>query len=332
MQLRCCLLILLNHLLISFIWNDVDEIEILQIITMTSNTEVLKWQHFFVAAGIPNMVALKYSKSFVAQRMQFTMLDVLDKSVLIELGIVTVGDQIAILQHIRKLKSSRDERMDYSPSAMESNSVAAVKEKKPTSAAPDRDDIYHVHLPSGTTPKTRAILQKHSILKSAGLLKRGSTGIRQSGKDILLLAKQNTADSKYSTTNMTTSSEVSSTTDEFYDRLGIKGLVSDHLGARKHPVGNTRANTSSSINLFERAINESASNRVAEPIFRVRISEMEGWKPRDRINGPIRSKFTSAIRKRRIQSTASVKNTARSIAISRQIVGRMRPSVFHRLG
>uniref|UniRef100_A0A0R3RG22 DUF5577 domain-containing protein n=1 Tax=Elaeophora elaphi TaxID=1147741 RepID=A0A0R3RG22_9BILA len=253
--------------------------------------------------------------------MQFTMLDVLDKSLLIELGIVTVGDQIAILQHIRKLKSSVVE------SAMESNSTTIVKDKKPASTAPDRDDIYHIHLPSGTTPRTREILKKHSMLKSAGLLKRGSSGIRQSGMDIHLSTKQNTG-SKYSVTNVTTSSEVSSTTDEFYGRLGVKGLVSDQLSARKRSVRNNGANTSSITNLFERAINESALNRVAEPIFRVRISEMEGWKPHGRINGPNRSKFTGAIRKRRIQS---IKSTAYSIANMRQIGGRVRPSVFHRL-
>ncbi|CAG9538408.1 unnamed protein product [Cercopithifilaria johnstoni] len=174
---------------------------------MASNTEALKWQRFFVAAGIPSIIALKYSKTFAAQRMQFTMLDVLDKSVLTELGVVTVGDQIAILQHIRKLKSSQNERIGCNSSAMESNSIVATKEKKPTSRAPDRDDIYHIHLPSGTTPKTRAILQKHSMLKSAGLLKRGSSGIRQSGKDILF-SEQNTAGNEYTVTNVTISCSI----------------------------------------------------------------------------------------------------------------------------
>uniref|UniRef100_A0A915PW49 SAM domain-containing protein n=1 Tax=Setaria digitata TaxID=48799 RepID=A0A915PW49_9BILA len=310
---------------------------------MTSNTEVSKWQRFFVAAGIPSTVALTYSKSFAEQRIQFTMLDVLDKSVLIELGIVTVGDQIAILQHIRKLISSRKEPMDCSPSLMESNNITATKEKK-ASTAPDRDDIYHIHLPVGTTPKTRAILQKHSVLKSAGLLKRGSSGIRQSGKDILPSAKQNSrkcqnsvTGGKYSSTSMGASGtvtvflKVSSTTDEFYGRLGIKGLVSDQLSAPRHSSGHSRANASSSRSLFERAINESTLNRVAEPIFRVRLSEVEKeWKPRSRISVPMRANFTGAIRKRRIESVTSFGNHA--LGNARQIVGRIRPSVFYRLG
>ncbi|EFO19168.1 hypothetical protein LOAG_09325 [Loa loa] len=301
---------------------------------MASNAEVLKWQRFFTAAGIPGAVALKYSKSFVEQRMQFTMLDALDKSVLIELGIVTVGDQIAILQHIRKLKSSGKEVMDHSSSAMKSDNISATKERKVPSAAPDRDDIYHIHLPIGATPKTRAILQKHNMLKSAGLLKRGSDGIRQSGKDVLPSAKQNitvrqssATGSKYAT-NVAASSEVSSTTDEFYGRLGVKGLVSDHLGPRKHSVGSSRSNTSSSTSLFGRAINESASSRIVEPVFRVRLSNMEVWNPRSRTG----SKFTGAIRKQRRQSTAPMKNTARSIVNKRRTLDRDRPSVFYRLG
>ncbi|VDK83161.1 unnamed protein product [Litomosoides sigmodontis] len=306
----------LNHLRISFARSK-DEIDIRNN-HMASNTEVLKWQRFFVDAGIPNVIAIKYSKSFAAQRIQFTMLDVLDKSVLIELGVVTVGDQIAILQHIRKLKSSENKKMGQNSSSMESN-TSTPNEKKPTSTAPDRDDIYHIHLPNGTTPKTRAILQKHNVLKAAGLLKRGCSGIRQSGKNILL-AKQNSAGSKYSVTNAAPSSEVSSTTDEFYGRLGVKGLISDKLGPRKNSIW--RVNTSST-NLFERAINESASSRVAEPVFRVRISEMGGWKPSRIINDPTPSKFTGAIRKRRVLSTA------RSVCNARRFVGRVRPSVFN---
>ncbi|KAM3718291.1 Serum response factor-binding protein [Dirofilaria immitis] len=304
------------------------------VIIMASNAEVLKWQRFFIAAGIPGRIALKYSKSFAEQRMQFTMLDVLDKSVLIELGVTTVGDQIAILQHIRKLKSSQKEIMDCNSSAMESNNKEAVKEKKALSTAPDRDDIYHIHLPTGTTPKTRAILHKHNMLKSAGLLKRGSNGIRQSGKDILPLTKLNsrirqcsTSGSKYNVTNMAASPEVSSTTDEFYDRLGIKGLISDQLGVQKYSIGSTRPNASSSTSLFERAINESASSRVDGPVFRVRISEMGAWKPRNRT----RSKFTGVIDKRRIQTAAPIKNIARSIVNTRRVIGRDRPSVFYRL-
>lgn len=36
------------------------------------------------------------------------------------------------------------------------------------SLAPDRDDIYHVRLPTGNTPKTKAIMKKHDMLRTAG--------------------------------------------------------------------------------------------------------------------------------------------------------------------
>lgn len=35
--------------------------------------------------------------------------------------------------------------------------------------APDRDDIYHIKMPIGITPKSRSILQKQSILRNKGL-------------------------------------------------------------------------------------------------------------------------------------------------------------------
>lgn len=55
---------------------------------------VVKWQHFFLEAGIPRTVATKYSKLFAEQRIQNSVLSDLDKETLKELGITVVGDQV----------------------------------------------------------------------------------------------------------------------------------------------------------------------------------------------------------------------------------------------
>ncbi|VDK63208.1 unnamed protein product [Gongylonema pulchrum] len=60
----------------------------------TEGCSVLKWQRFFCSAGIPAAIAAKYSRSFAEQRVQFTMLEDLDKATLIDLGVNTIGDQV----------------------------------------------------------------------------------------------------------------------------------------------------------------------------------------------------------------------------------------------
>uniref|UniRef100_A0A914RZX1 SAM domain-containing protein n=1 Tax=Parascaris equorum TaxID=6256 RepID=A0A914RZX1_PAREQ len=102
-----------------------------------------KWQQFFLEAGIPRKIAVQYSHLFVEQRISETMLEEIDKSTLVDLGITTIGDQVSF-------QSSKPTR---------------------TRLAPDRDDIYHVRLPAGTTPRTRAIMAKHNLMKSAGTQK-----------------------------------------------------------------------------------------------------------------------------------------------------------------
>lgn len=311
-------------------------------VAMPPSTEVLKWQRFFLAAGIPGTIASKYSKSFAEQRVQLTMLDDLDKTTLIELGVTTVGDQIAILRHIREMNKTQAEPMDCSTSITRSKSTAQGNQR--TSGAPDRDDIYHIHLPAGTTPKTRAILQKHNMLKSAGLLKRGSSGIRQSGKDIIPSTRRNgisrlslssgASYSSASSINATASAEVSSTTDEFYDRMGIRGLVSDQLdNTRKSTVKKVATVNASSTSLFERAITESAASRTVEPVFRVKIDDAEekAFKSRVRAGDMVRQKFGGPIRKQIVRRTQFIKSGLRLRPKAVRIHDSIRPSVFDRL-
>ena len=54
----------------------------------------VKWERFFVSAGIPAKIAGQYAKKFAEQRVQYEMLGELTKPILIELGITALGDQV----------------------------------------------------------------------------------------------------------------------------------------------------------------------------------------------------------------------------------------------
>lgn len=56
-----------------------------------------------------------------------------------------------------------------------------IREIRRGRPAPDRDEIYHVTMPEGRHPRTRAILERHSQLREAGRIARGTTGVRVSG-------------------------------------------------------------------------------------------------------------------------------------------------------
>uniref|UniRef100_A0A915ADN4 SAM domain-containing protein n=1 Tax=Parascaris univalens TaxID=6257 RepID=A0A915ADN4_PARUN len=211
-----------------------------------------KWQQFFLEAGIPRKIAVQYSHLFVEQRISETMLEEIDKSTLVDLGITTIGDQIAILRHIRAKALNRgdsksSQRMiDTDGKRKESNMPTPdVESSKPTRTrlAPDRDDIYHVRLPAGTTPRTRAIMAKHNLMKSA---------------------------------------EVSSTTSNVYERLGVQGLVSDAM-RQAVPIRSLSTSTPSrnqhftkATSLVHRALDEAIAPRANQPLFRVRISDEQG--------------------------------------------------------
>jgi len=117
------------------------------------------------------------------------MLKDLSKAELRELGIETVGDQLAILKHIREYDGVPPELSDESPRRIVVNDRSRdmdIDVPPPPSRkgklAPDRDDIYHVVMPEGRNPRTRAIMERHSELRDRGLISRGTTGVRVSGR------------------------------------------------------------------------------------------------------------------------------------------------------
>uniref|UniRef100_A0A182M129 SAM domain-containing protein n=1 Tax=Anopheles culicifacies TaxID=139723 RepID=A0A182M129_9DIPT len=150
------------------------------------------WVKFFTNANIPSPAAATYAHVFVENRIQLDMLMDLNKEYLREMGITTMGDIIAILRHARKVheQSARDRVLsvpdaDVCPpvatvSATQSTSsvsngkktdkpattrtvsaiIPAKSESKARRVLPEHEGKYKITLPSGTTPRSREILEK----------------------------------------------------------------------------------------------------------------------------------------------------------------------------
>ena len=324
---------------------------------MANSLLAVKWERFFVDVGIPNKIAAEYAKRFVEQRVQFEMRGELTKSILVELGIKALGDQMAIMHFLKKESEKGLDGTDANDSASVASNISIKNEKslkvpKKTLKAPDRDDIYHIRMPSGSTPKTREILKKQDLLRSAGLMKRGLNGIRKSGEEIRLVNKP-----VVSRLAGTSSAEVSSTTQEVYELLGLRGLVSDSLPQPKvfaNQIGSKadvrlqrRKQVGDPAALFKRTLNEATAVENQEPVFRVRIpfngessssgrySQTVSVNPSISMSRGRPIKFVSGLAGGRIQKRLSVQSRL-SVAPSR-VASRKRRfnnsiSVFDRLG
>ena len=75
---------------------------------------------------MPPSVSSAYAANFVRQRIQPAMLKDLSKAELRELGIETVGDQLAILKHIREFDGVPPELSDESPRRIVVNGLVTV--------------------------------------------------------------------------------------------------------------------------------------------------------------------------------------------------------------
>uniref|UniRef100_A0A0N5AAL3 SAM domain-containing protein n=1 Tax=Syphacia muris TaxID=451379 RepID=A0A0N5AAL3_9BILA len=64
---------------------------------MANSILAVKWERFFVDVGIPERIASEYATKFTEHRVQFEMRGELTKSILMELGIKALGDQVLSL-------------------------------------------------------------------------------------------------------------------------------------------------------------------------------------------------------------------------------------------
>ncbi|GMS80415.1 hypothetical protein PENTCL1PPCAC_2590 [Pristionchus entomophagus] len=254
-----------------------------------------EWARFFTLASIPDGIAARYAASFAKNRVTREMLGDLDKETLIDLGVTTVGDQIAIMKRVKAVAamekvgsgqikkntvtvpSSRSSRppisapsMDDRFTALDDRCASVQRRGKPP---PDRHEIYHVKMPEGKTARTRQILQKVEALKRSGLHARGTSGVRKAGQAVLSVAEQRERDM-----------EVSSTTG---GRLG--GLHVDRLGGirgtgriiKKRIIGggSVPSLSSHSSGLFGAAMAVAGSGPVVMR-KKVRVERIEGAKGR----------------------------------------------------
>ncbi|XP_035781161.1 uncharacterized protein C19orf47-like [Anopheles albimanus] len=156
------------------------------------NPTAASWVKFFTNADIPSQAAATYAHVFVENRIQMDMLMDLNKEYLREMGITTMGDIIAILRHAKKVsEQSAREKVLSLPETEASVPVATVSgtpntvtvsngkklekasstrivssvgtpltESKARRVLPEHEGKYKITLPSGSTARSKEILEK----------------------------------------------------------------------------------------------------------------------------------------------------------------------------
>uniref|UniRef100_A0A1I7XKY3 F-box domain-containing protein n=1 Tax=Heterorhabditis bacteriophora TaxID=37862 RepID=A0A1I7XKY3_HETBA len=194
------------------------------------------------------------------------MLPDLDKATLAELGVVKIGDQLAILRRIKDSGSaliSNEPKVHVKITGPRIDKVTSgpVGQYRKGRLPPDRHEIYHIKMPEGNTDRTRKIMKTANLMRKNGLAVRGTTGVRQGGRSVSPVDKNSVAVRRMRMDR----AEVSSTTDPLIDRLGVRGLHSDRGRVQKR-------STVRSSDLFSRAVastimdNEQTNIRVRVPV------------------------------------------------------------------
>ncbi|KAI1283836.1 Uncharacterized protein HDE_12576 [Halotydeus destructor] len=96
--------------------------------TMSSSVST-KWVQFFTDAGLPSKFATKYAVTFNEHRIQYDMLKELNKEVLNDMGIKTMGDVIAILRHAKEVDEEENKVKVLANEARSSKQSSSSKAK-----------------------------------------------------------------------------------------------------------------------------------------------------------------------------------------------------------
>ncbi|KAI6233280.1 SAM domain-containing protein [Aphelenchoides fujianensis] len=132
---------------------------------MSSPHEI--WLNFFAACEFPQRLQQQYAAEFVAQRIQPFMLKELRKEELRELGVNTLGDQLAILSYIKKSGGADSPVFQQLPVKKNGASTSASSSSNSTAAAhPQSANKQFTHQPK----PPRAIKPKPSASSSSSSL------------------------------------------------------------------------------------------------------------------------------------------------------------------
>lgn len=85
------------------------------------------WNNFFLSAGIPSNVANDYAVTFSQHRIRIDMLKEITKEILCDMGIIAMGDIIAILRHAKNL---------YTQDELKKGLASATSTLKPPAPVP----------------------------------------------------------------------------------------------------------------------------------------------------------------------------------------------------
>lgn len=88
------------------------------------------WIKFFSSAGIPSRYAAKYAVIFNDHRIQEDMLKDLNKEILSDMGIKTMGDVIAIMRHAKEVDEEKDRNRVLSARTHSSDPPVVKKQVK----------------------------------------------------------------------------------------------------------------------------------------------------------------------------------------------------------